>query len=408
MRMTMKAILARVCFLTPLVLGLFLSTDLNAQSRFSAVVQVGEEVITRHQLDQRTQFLSLLGAPGDPRDLAKEQLINETLQMRTAREAGIVPSDEEVQTGYEEFAGRANLTPEEFFEALGANGVQPETFRDFITAGVAWRTFVRDRLGQTGRNIPEDVIDRQYAETGTEGGVRVLVSEVLLPATTPEAKRASRQRASLVASLDNEEAFAAAAREFSIAPSSANGGQLNWIALSDLPPHIAAALNNLTPGQISRPIEIENAVGVFLLRDIERVEAGTPDNIEIEYAIFRPDGGMAALREASQDADNCDDLYGLAYGMPEDRLSVETTAAKDLPADVRAAIASMDPNETSMDLVRGGQNVLLMLCKRAPATESTIDRNIVANRILNVRLATLAADHLTEIRARTRVIDLTN
>lgn len=387
-----------------LILTVCVGSAVMAQGRFSPVVQVGENVITRYQLEQRILFLSLLGAPGDPRDLAKEQLINETLQIATAREAGISASDEEVSAGSNEFAGRANLTAEEFLEALAANGVEGETFRDFITAGVAWRTYVRDVLGQSVRDIPDSMIDQRLAVSGTEGGVRVLVSEVLLPATTPETKRASRARAAEIAALPGETEFAAAAREFSIAPSSATGGELNWIALSDLPPNIQSLLRGLNPGQISRPVEIENAIGVFMLRNIENVPAGTPQNLSVDYAIYFPNGNADAVRN---EIDTCDDLYGLAFGLPEDRLLRESETMSDLPADVRAEVLSLDPNEISTNLVRNGQPVVLMLCERKPALESTVDRNIAGNQILNVRLGTVAANHLTQIRANTRVVDLT-
>lgn len=391
-------------FVVSLVLALFAGTTISAQSRFSTVVEVGENVITRYQLDQRTLFLSLLGAPGDPRELAKEQLINETLQVSTARAAGITASPDEVLAGSNEFAGRANLTAGEFLEALAANGIQAETFRDFIGAGVAWRTYVRDVLGQSARDIPDSMINHRLAESGTEGGVRVLVSEVLLPAQTPENKRVSRARASEISALTSEEEFAAAARELSIAPSAAGGGALNWIALSDLPPNIQALLRRLTPGQISQPVEIENAIGVFLLRNIEDVPAGTPENISIDYAVFQPEGDVGRVR---QEVDACDDLFGLALGLPEDRLIRETEPFSALPADVRAELASLDPNEISTNLIRNGRPAVLMLCERTPALESTVDRNIIGNQILNIRLGTLAADHLTQIRANTRVVDLT-
>ena len=160
----------------------------------------------------------------------------------------------------------------------------------------------------------------------------------------------------------------------------------------------------MTPGQISRPVEIENAIAVFLLRNMEDVPAGTPENISIDYAIFQPDSGIDRVQDL---AETCDDLYGLALGLPEERLIREIEPFSDLPADVRSELASLDPNEISTNLVRNGRPAVLMLCDRTTALESTVDRNIVGNQILNIRLETLAADRLTQIRANTRVVDLT-
>lgn len=379
-----------------------------AQGRFSPVVQVGDAIVTRYQLDQRTRFLSLLGAPGDPRELAREQLINEAVQTTAAKDAGIKPSTEEVLAGMEEFAGRANLTAERFIAALGQNGVEAETFRDFIGAGVAWRSYVRERFGDTARDIPRDLIRRTLAQTGTEGGLRVLVSEILLPATTPETAAASRTRAAGISSLGGQEAFAAAARQFSVAPSSARGGELNWVALENLPDDVEAVISGLTPGQISRPIELENAIGVFLLRNVERVAAGTPESLSIEYALFIADGGTTAAEAVAREIDVCDDLYGVAQGLPAERLIREVQPASALPADIRSEVERMDLHEVSTAITRGGSATVLMLCDRQAGLESSVDLDIVGNRLLNTRLGTLAADHLDDLRANTVILDLTN
>ena len=380
----------------------------HAQSRFSPAIKVGDAVVTRHQIDQRTRFLALRKAPGDPRELAREQLINEAVQRSAAADAEIGISPEEIQGGIAEFAARANLTADQFVAALAQNGVQAETFRDFISAGVAWRSYVRDRFGESARDFPRDLIRRTLAETGTEGGLRVLVSEILLPATTPETAAASRERAARISSLGDETAFTAAAREFSVAPSSARGGELNWVAVESLPGNIRPVIEGLTPGQISRPIELENAIGIFLLRDLERAAAGTQDNLSVDYALFITDGDQAVAAAAAREVDVCDDLYGVARGLPEERLIRETVPSSELPADIRAEISRLDQNEISTSLTRGRRSTILMLCERKPALESTVDFDIVGSRLLNTRLGTMAADHLADLRASVIVVDLSN
>ena len=390
-----------------LALMLVLAHPALAQNRFAPVVRVGDGVVTRYQLDQRTLFLSLLRAPGDPRDLAREQLINEAIQMSAARDAGLEPSAEEVDAGLSEFAARADLTAEEFVTALQQNGVGPETFRDFVAAGVAWRNYVRQRFGDTARDIQPSLVQRTLASTGTEGGLRVLVSEIILPANSPETAAASRKRANDLAGIEGEDAFAAAARRFSIAPSSIAGGALNWAALETLPDEVQPVIAGLAPGQVSRPVELEGSIGLFLLRDEEQVAPGTPETLSIDYALFIASGGPAEAAAIEQDIDVCDDLYGVARGLPEDRLIRETVPVSALPADIRTEIATMDLGETSTALTRAGQSTVLMLCERKAALESTVDIEIIGNRLLNARLGTIAADHLANLRAGMVIVDLT-
>ena len=390
-----------------LISGFLLSADqTSAQGQFSPEVQVGTSIITRYQIDQRANFLSLLGAPGDTRQLAREQLINEALQLKAARDAGIEVSPEAIETGITEFAARANLTAEQFLTITENRGISAATVRDFFTAGVAWRETIRARFGESIRGtVGEDDARRALALNGTDGGLRVLVSEILLPANTPEATRASQARAAELSRLSDEAAFAAAARRFSVAPSSARGGELDWVALERLPEEVRPIIERLSPGQVSRPIALENAIGVFLLRDEERVAAGTPDSLAIDYALFLVSGGQAEATKVANQVDVCDDLYGVAKGLPEQRLVRETKPLAALPADIRAALERLDEGESTTQITRGGNATVLMLCQRQPETMNSVDLEIAGNQLLNARLGTAAVHYLTQLRANSRITD---
>jgi len=394
-----------LCVLSMLVA---LSGPAGAQGQFSPELQVGTDIVTRYQIDQRAQFLSLLGAPGDTRALAREQLINETLQLAAARDEGIEVTPEAIEAGIAEFAARADLTAEQFLTITQSRGISPATVRDFFTAGVSWRDTVRARFGDSARaTISDEQVARSLAQSGTEGGVRVLVSEILLPANTPESARASRARAAEISRLTDEAAFEAAARRVSIGPSAARGGALDWVVLDRLPDRVRGVITRLTPGQITQPVELENAIGVFLLRDIERVAAGAPESLLIDYALFIVGGGRAEANAVTARIDTCDDLYGVAQGLPEDRLIRETATPGALPADIRRAVEGLDENETSTALERSGNATVLMLCQRTANLDGTADLEIAGNRLLNARLGTTAAHYLSQLRAEADVIDLT-
>ena len=394
--------------LSMLLLPLALVGQAEAQNRFSPVIQVGDSLITEYELSQRTRFLALLRAPGDPRNLAREQLISEAIQLRVATENEQLPTEEQLRAGLEEFAGRANLTAEEFVTALGQEGVSAETFRDFINVGLAWRNHIQARFRGEARDITDEQVNRTLARTGTEGGLRVLVSEVLLPATSPETTRASRERAVEIASLQTEEDFATAARLNSVAASSGRGGELNWVALDTLPEEVRTAIASLSPGQISRPIELENAIGIFLLRDAERVPEGSPETLTIDYGLLTVPAGRTAAAAVLALVDTCDDLYGVAAGDSSLQLDRVNAPVRNLDSDIRAAIAGLDVNEATTSVVRDGQATVLMLCNRQLALESTVDFQLVGSRLLNQKLGLIASDYLADLRAGTYVADLVN
>jgi len=387
---------------------LFLADPGRAQGQFSPELQVGTSIITRYQIDQRTQFLTLLGAPGDVRALAREQLISETLQLKAAEDEGIEVSPEAIESGITEFAARANLTAEQFVEITQSRGISQATVRDFFTAGVAWRETVRARFGDDIRaTVSDDDARRALGQIGTEGGLRVLVSEILLPANTPEATRASQIRAAELSQIRDEEAFAAAARQFSVAPSSSRGGALDWVSAEQLPVEVRPTIEALTPGQVSRPVPLPNAIGIFLLRDEETVAAGAPDALSIEYALFTVAGGRTEAAVVAGTVDVCDDFYGLAKDLPETRLIRDTQPITSLPSDIRAAVRDLDEGETSTAVTRNGNATVLMLCQRRPDTMNEVDLSIAGNRILNQRLGTAAAHYLAQLRATSEIVDFT-
>ena len=196
-------------------------------------------------------------------------------------------------------------------------------------------------------------------------------------------------RAQELLGLD-EDAFAAAARRYSVAASAAVGGAQGWLAVDSLPPTVAAAVAPLQPGQTSRIVEDGEVIALYHLRNREVVAPGAPDNLSVDYALFLVGGGPSEASRVAQSIDTCDDLYGVAKGLPEDRL-----------ADIQSAVATMDAGETNISLQRGGTATVLMLCERRPALISDVDINIIGNRLLNARLGALAAKHLADLRAAT-------
>ncbi len=382
----------------------FLPSSASAQGRFSPAIQVGEQIITDFELEQRVRFLTLLRAPGDVAALAREQLITAAIQQGAAASLGVTMNEEALEASLTEFAGRANLTVEQFFAILEQNGIGADTFRDFVGTNLLWRDYIRARFGGEARNVPLPSVARTLTRTGTEGGVRVLYSEIVLPAGTPATRNASMARARELATLSTEEEFSAAARLFSIAGSRGEGGALNWRALESLPENIAGAIGRLAPGNISRPVELDGAIGLYLLRDRERIPPGTPETLNVDYALFLTESDATAAQRIINRIDVCDDLYGIAKGLPEERLIRESLPFNSLPADVRRVVPLLDVGNTAV-LNRPSGAAVLILCGRTIDSKSTIDLDLVGTRVLNEKLSGIAAHHLSELRAATFITE---
>lgn len=425
----------RITTLIPLALaGLTaIAAPAAAQAgKFSPVVIVNNSAVTEYELDQRLRFLTILRAPGDPATEAEKGLVEDRLRIQAAKAAGIMLNDQQVAAGMAEFAGRANLDTEQFVQAIGQAGVAPETFRDFVTAGLAWREVVRARYGEKV-TISEAEIDRALSVPAQRGGgPRVLLSEILIPTSGGTAIEKRDLAEDLAKSIGSEAAFAAAARAHSAAPSRANGGQLGWVPVTNLPPQVRQVIAGMGNGQVSPPINLGNAIAIVRLRGLEQGGEITPANLTVDYAQVLIPGGRtpATLAEAERirgEVDTCDDLYRVFKGAPAGTVLRETRALSQVPATIAGELAHLDDNEVSATLTSGNALVFLMLCKRSatlasgaapvvadtsaadaggsPAIDPTLgfgqgpSRAQVREELVNQRLGALADGWLAELKA---------
>ncbi len=385
-------------------------TPAQAQNLFEPIIHVNDQAITRYELQQRARMMTLFRAPGDPAKLAREQLIEERIKLDAARISGVVLDDEAVNAGMAEFAGRANMEPEQFVRELEKAGVSESSFRAFVRAGVSWRDLTRARFANRV-SVSEDDIDRATLALTGGSSVRVLLSEIILPVANPAEVENVQALGARIAETKGEAAFAAQARRHSASGTAGRGGRMDWVQLSDLPQGLRQVILGLAPGDVSDPLPIEGAVALFLLRDIEEVSVATPEYSAIEYAAYYIPGGRSeqALAQAARvraEVDVCDDLYGVAQGQPPEVLERGSRAPDEIPADIAVQLAQLDPGEVSTSLTRAnGQTlVFLMLCGRAlklDGDQPSVDD--LSNFIRNRRIESFANSYLEQLRAEARI-----
>lgn len=336
----------------------------GAQGPFSPVVYVNNAAVTQYELDQRIRFLQVLRAPNADRDSALKALVDDRLKMQAARQIGIAVSDQGLEEGLSEFAGRANMDVAQFTQALASEGVERQAYRDFVKAGVAWREVVRQRIVPTVKVSDREIEQALKRDIETPIVTQVLLSELVMAAPPGQEQAVQDLGRRLSETVKSEAEFAAAARRYSAVPSGARGGRLDWTALADLAPGLADIITRMEPGSISQPLNVPGAVVLFYLRDTRgRLRAGATDQtVEyVELALPSAAEGAAILARA----DSCDQVYVEANRFAGDPIRRETLPLSAVPLDVAQRIASLDPNEgTVIDYGAGAR--LVMLCRRTP------------------------------------------
>tara|TARA_R110002049_G_scaffold23545_5_gene83464 strand:- start:18948 stop:20168 length:1221 start_codon:yes stop_codon:yes gene_type:complete len=406
--MNIRAALRR---LAALVFVMLIGQAAVAQNLFAPVAKVNDAVITEYEIQQRQRFLQVLNAPGTDRESVIDALIEDRLRGEILKGFGLETTPETIQAGMTEFAARANLTAEEFITALAQSGVDQETFRDFVVISLAWRDLVRGRYNSSV-NITDAEVDRALGTSTSRGGIRVLLSEIIIPAPPQNAAQVNAL-AERIAQSSSEAEFSNYARQYSATASRGRGGQMPWTELDKLPASLHPIILALSPGEVTPPLPIPNAVALFQLRGIE--ETGKPSIAysKIDYAAYYIPGGRsdAALAQAAKlrgEVDTCDDLYATAKGQPAQVLDRGAKAPGEIPQDVAIELAKLDPGEVSTALTRSnGQTLIfLMLCKRTAEANAEVDREAVINALRQRKLEGYSKQMIEQARADARITRL--
>lgn len=243
-------------------LALVASGSASAQQGgpFAPQLIVNNSTITNYELSQRQRFLAILGAPDEVRAKALDMLVEDRLRMQAAKAFGLVPDEEAVREGMVEFADRANMTPEQMVAALGQEGIAPETFRDFVSAGIGWRQVVGARF-RPRTQITEAEIDRAISMAAQTGrgpeGPRTITMEYaryILPGAGREAGEKVRAQ---VDSCDDLFGVALGQPEDRLIRETR--------PVAEVPPAIARELARLDEGETSLGLSTPEATVVLMM-----------------------------------------------------------------------------------------------------------------------------------------------
>lgn len=374
----------------------------TAQSLFDPVVSINGAVITEYELNQRVRFNHFLEQTGKNIGKARDDLINDRLKVSAGRRAGIELSQDNLEQSMVDFANNSSRSLEELLSLIAQNGVDAQTFRDFVKSGVIWRKLVRSQFA--GRGVPSEAeIDRATASVGPQGGLRVLMSEIVIAASPQQAVTAKRL-ADKLSKITSITEFSQKATEFSAAPTRVNGGKLEWTTLNDLPAALAPIVAALRPGQVTPPLNIPNAIVLLQLRAVEETAATAKILVKIEYAFLS--GPTTSIQIVAKNSDTCDDLYGLVKSKPELRLSIQSQKPSDIKRDKAVRIALLDKDEKSI-LPTAEENIsdMVMLCTRVYAISENASRAEIIQNLRLARLNSLADGYLAELRANADIVD---
>ncbi|WP_300530134.1 peptidylprolyl isomerase [Maricaulis sp.] len=407
------------------LIGLFglLTPQAAAQTTEGVAALVNDEPITT--VDVRNRMRLIIASTGlvqldeaalvQIRDQAIRGLVDEHLQLQAAREYEITVEEDEINQSLLDLASRNNSTIEEVIADLERSGVDISTLRHQIESETAWQIIVNGRYGSRIR-ISEQQIDlalERLAASASQPQFRMFEMFFELPNTASE--DATIQRViGVMDRLQQGGAFPELARQFSDAPSAANGGDIGWIVASQLQPEVATIIPQLAQeyaasgnrGALSRPIRVP---GGFMIVALVGVRDGTT---ALQYDLSQitvptssvTDSTLDQMTEAMEDQPSCSALDAIAADIPGAIVTPLGSITSDalLPA-IRDALAPLNAGENTGVLQSGIGLQAMIVCDRRIAGPGVPSREDLEFQLRGQQLALLSRRWLRDLRRESTI-----
>jgi peptidyl-prolyl cis-trans isomerase SurA len=391
--------------------------------RQGVVAIVNDNVISSYDLQQRVLLLVATSgvqptAQNTPQfeQEAVNELIDEALEMQEVRRAEkdqkfkIVADDDAVNHRIDEIAQQSPYkSGQRLLEAFANAGIEPATFRAQVRADISWQDWMHGRYGGSRLKISPAQVNAVVSEIEAQASQpQYLLGEILLDADhaggMPQAEAAGAQ---LVTQLQQGAPFTQVARQFSSASTAATGGDAGWLSEAQLPAELRPVVEQLRPGELSRPIDAPNGVYIIMLRD--KRAGSTAELISLKQAAISlpPDATPQAVADAQRKLmalrgelkDGCDGLEARAAkvdGVVAGDLG--EADLKDLKPEFRDAVRSLTAGQVSEPIRTDAGLHLIAVCGRRQAGVNIPPTDEIEARLKEQEISLISKRQLRDLR----------
>ena len=267
-----------------LLIVLFLS-DLKsalALTNSSIAAIVNNEPITVIALNNRLHaMIRLNNIDQNQIDLKKmkkqvlHMLIDEKLMSEMASKQNISIGEAELNESLRGFAAQNSLSKEELLNILESKKINKKELIDILKAQIIFSKIAKEEFMEKVKVSEAEIkeqfeIMRKYQKNNNDAKLKLAEIAIVGADQNQNKIYANNIIEAIKAGAD----FQKLVQEFSSSPSSKeNNGEIGWVQLSQLSPQVIEILKNLKAGEISKPIEQENAVMIFKVLDRQDILA---------------------------------------------------------------------------------------------------------------------------------------
>jgi len=167
--------------LLPAVSAALAKTANQPKAANGVAVLVNGAAVTNSDIAKRVAFLKLQHRSGNLSQIAREQLIDETLRRQEITKRGIGVSAAEVDKAYAGFAASNKLTVSQLDQLMTEAGVTPAHFKAYIRDQMSWGRLVSARFQAESTVTPQEAVQRMIKAGGKKPSLNeYLLNQVIL------------------------------------------------------------------------------------------------------------------------------------------------------------------------------------------------------------------------------------
>ena len=385
----------------------------------SVAAVVNDEIISTFDLAQRMRLLiATSGIQPTQQNLPQFQrealsgLVDERLQIQELRRVEkeqkieIIPNDADVDEQLTEMARENNATLQQFTNSLAAQGIGIDTLKEQVRAQSGWQRWVRGRYGSRLRVGDDQVKAEMERIAAAASRPQYQIAEVFIDAARVGGMDVALNGAiQLVAQMQQGAPFPAVARQFSASPSAATGGDVGWITAGEMPAEVDAALDQMRPGQLSRPIPVRDGVYIVYLRDrragasamtvsLKQVAVALPQTApdsDVRAAVSRLSDIRSRIRGCEGVEAEAARVQGVVAG------DLGEAELKDLSPAFRGAVEGLQPGQTSEPIRTNVGLHILTVCGRGSGG-GAVSKEQIEGRLYGQQLSMIARRYMRDLR----------
>ncbi len=352
----------------------------QAQLIDRVVAVVNDEAISFRDLDARLRLALVSSNIPDTQDARKRilpqvlrKMIDERLQLQEAQKQNISLSNADIDNAVAMIEQQNGMPRGVLLPSLARQGIDPARVREQIKADMTWIRLVSRMAASQIKIGEEEVNDRLQSISERQGQREVRAAEIYLPVENPEHEAEARALGEkLLEGLRSGTPFSALARQFSRAPTSANGGLLGWVSPGMVDDEVSAILERLERGQTSELVR--TSTGFVILTVLETRIVGQsvdPENSSVTLSrmvLPTPPGAppkaelMERAVKLTQGTPNCAafDALGAKAGAAVNRIG--PTRLGELPTEMKRIVTGLRVNQVSAPIDSKEGIIVTMVC----------------------------------------------